>query len=120
MKNKKQNISISTKNGPATHKTVDTDKITQLDTTLKKTKKSRIIRVPKIVCIKPFLMTLFNDLSTTGAVRMDANGISKAVDIISNAKMDLEGGNAWNGKIKIAENFYLKLYKSGLVLHLKK
>jgi len=103
-----------------THLTVHADKKMESESTLKNTKKkTRIIRLPKNGYITPFLLTLFNDLSSKGMLQMDACDITRSVNIISNAKMDLDGGKPWNGKIKIAENLHLKLYTSGLVLHLK-
>lgn len=103
----------------ATNNTDAAENETESQVSLKTMNKSRIIRLPKIGCIIPFLMTLFNDLTSNGAVRMDANETARAVDIISKVKMELDGGKAWKGRIKIAENLHLKLYKTGLVLHHK-
>ena len=118
---KKKNISTeaSATSDAATNKTTGAENKTESEISDKTKKKSRIIRLPKKGCIVPFLMTLFNNLSSKNAVRMDANDTAKAVDIISKVKMELDGGKAWKGKIKIAENLHLKLYKTGLVLHHK-
>lgn len=83
------------------------------------TKKSRIIRLPKIGCITSNLMSIFNDLSNTGAVLLDTSEIMRAVNIVLKVQKDMDEGIPWNEKIEIVKNLYLKLYKSGLVLHLK-
>lgn len=121
LKNKRQSTTISTSvNETNRHETsVEVDQKIEPETTLKKTKNSRVIRLPKIGCTIPFLMKLFNDLSNKGVMRLDVCDITRAVNIISNAKMDLDSGKAWSGKIEIAENLHLKLYKTGLVLHHK-
>lgn len=119
LKKKKISGEASTTSEAATHKTDGAENKTVSEASLKNVKKSRIIRLPKNKCIIPFLMTLFYDLSIKGAVRMDVNETARAVDIISKVKMELDGGKAWKGKIKIAENLHLKLYKTGLVLHHK-
>lgn len=116
LKSKKQSTCLSTES----NKSVLADKRIESESFLKKTKKTRVIRLPRIGCTIPFLMTLFNDLSKEGTMNMEASDISRAVNIILKAKMDLDGGSPWNGKIQIAENLHLKLYKSGLVLHHKK
>ena len=87
---------------------------------LKSIRKSHIIRIPKIGCVIPFLVTLFTNLSNTGAVQMDERGIMNAVNITAKAKKDLDEGKQWNGNIEIAENLKLKLYKSGLIIYHKK
>lgn len=117
LKNKKQRTTVSATSATVTHKITDEDKKTESYSIIKKAKNSRVIRLPKIRCMVSFLTNLFNELSRRGELRMDASGIARAVDIISNVKMNLDGGKAWNGKIEIAENLHLKLYKSGLVLH---
>lgn len=83
-------------------------------------RKSHIIRIPKIGCDVPFLVTMFTNLSNIGAVRMDERAIMNAVNVITKVKKDLDEGNPWNGNIEIAENLILKLYKSGLILYNKK
>lgn len=119
LKKKKISTVASTTSDATINKTAAAENKTESETSLKTKKKSRIIRLPKKGCIIPFLMTLFNDLSSKSAVSMDANDTARAVDIISKVKMELDGGKAWKGKIKIAENLQLKLYKTGLVLHHK-
>lgn len=119
LKNKKQSTTTQTTSATETHAKKDAVKQMDPEPTLKKTKRSRVMRIPKIGCTVPFLMTLFNDLTNKGVVRMDACDISKAVNTISNIKMELDGGRAWNGNIEIAKNLHLKMYKSGLVLRLK-
>lgn len=86
---------------------------------LKSIGKSQIIHIPKIGCDIPFLVTLFTNLSDTGAVRMDDREIMNAVNITAKAKKDVDEGKQWNGNIEIAENLKLKLYKSGLILYHK-
>lgn len=87
---------------------------------VKSNRKPHIIRIPKIGCEVPFLVTLFTNLSNTGVVHMDEREIMKAVNITAKAKKDLDEGKKWNGNIEIAENLKLKLYKTGLVLYHKK
>lgn len=120
LKNKNQcKDSVSTTSGIVNYKTIGANKKMELQSTLKKSKKPRIVRLPKIGCTIPFLMTLFNNLSNSGEVCMETSDVASAVNLILKAKMDLDEGKAWNGKIEIAENLHLKLYKSGLVLHHK-
>lgn len=119
LKKKKIGTEVLTTSDADTNKTSSAENKTESETSLKTKKKSRIIRLPKKGCIIPFLITLFNDLSSKSAVRMDANDTAKAVDVISKVKMALDSGKAWKGKVKIAENLHLKLYKTGLVLHHK-
>lgn len=98
---------------PKTEKTVETLAVV---TPPKKLQKSRIIRLPKIGCTIPFLMSLFNGLCNSGAVCLDEGQMGQAVNIIAKAKQDIDEGMQWNGNIQICENIKLKLYKSGLVL----
>lgn len=103
-----------------THNTETAKKSNGKSTVLKINKKSHIIRIPKIGCDIPFLVTLFTNLSNTGSVTMDERGIMDAVNIVTKAKKDLDEGMKWNDNIEIAENLKLKLYKSGLGLYHKK
>lgn len=118
---KKRQISTgaSTTSDTDTNKTASAENKTESEASLKPKKKSRIIRLPKNGSIIPFLVTLFNDLTAKNAVNMDINDTARAVNIISKVKMELDAGKSWKGTIKIAENLYLKLYKTGLVLHHK-
>ena len=93
---------------------------TEQKNTICKAKSSRVIRLPTFGCTVPFLMALFNDLTKDGTMYMESGEISRAVNIILKAKVDLDNGKAWNGKVQVAENLYLMLNKSGLVLHHKK
>ena len=113
LKHKKQTKRVPTESTMVSQKTNNEDKNPVPEPTPNVTKKPRIIRLPKTKCIVPIL----NNLSNSGVVRMDACEIARAVDIISNVKMNLDGG--WNGKVQLAENLHLKLYKSGLVLYVK-
>jgi len=106
-------------NTECTPTTVDAEQPSSSEATSKKTRKSRVIRLPKARCTIPFLTALFFDLSNKGIAYMKAGDVAKAANIVLNAKADLNEGKAWNGKIKIAENLYLKLYKTGLVLYHK-
>lgn len=111
---------VFTKSDNVKYNTVNTD--TTKSSNLykpKNTRNSRIIRLPKIRCSIPYLTALLNDLSNTKAVRMDADEITNAANSIFEVKADVDSGKVWNGKIQIAENLHLKLYKSGLVLHHK-
>lgn len=117
LKKNKLSTVASTTSDAATNKIAENKM--ESEASFKTKKKSRIIRLPKKGCINPLLMTLFNDLTSKSAVNMDASETARAVDIISNVKMELDVGKAWKGPIKIAENLYLKLYKTGLVLHHK-
>jgi hypothetical protein len=119
LKKKKISNEASATSDATTNKTVGAENTTESKAPLKTMKKSRIIRLPKNGCIIPFLMNLFNDLTTKSVVRMDASDTARAVTIISKMKMELDSGTAWKGKIEIAENLHLKLYKTGLVLHHK-
>lgn len=83
------------------------------------TRKTIITRIPKM-CTSAFLMTVFTNLSDSGAQRMDEREIMNAVNIVSSAKKDLDQGKPWNGNVEIVKNLKLKLYKSGLVLCQKK
>ena len=89
-------------------------------TVLKSNRKSRIVRIPKIGCDIPFLVALFTNLSNNGTVKMDERDIMKLVNITAKVKKDLDEGKKWNGNIEIAENLQLRLYKTGLILYLKK
>lgn len=85
----------------------------------KSIRKTKTIRLPKM-CTTECLVTLFTNLSDSGAERMDIKEIMNAVNIVISAKKDLDQGKQWNGNIEIAKNSELKLYKSGLVLVHKK
>lgn len=98
---------------PRTESNVETLGVISPPKTLKK---SRTIRLPRIGCTIPFLITLFNGLCNSGAVCMDEGQMMQAVNIVAKAKKDFDEGLKWNGAIEISENFKLKLYKSGLVL----
>lgn len=119
LKKKKISTEASTASDDATNKTAGAENKTESEYSFQTKKKSRLIRIQKNGNIIPFLTTLFNDLSSKSAVNMDANETARAVDIISKVKTELDVGKAWKGTIKIAENLYLKLYKTGLVLHHK-
>lgn len=110
---------ISTKSDTNTPKKVNAVVKTELVSPLPKTQKTRIIRIPKNGCITSFLTRWFNALSNTESLRMNKVEIAEAINVISSVKNDLDGGRAWSGSIKIAENLHLKLYKTGLVLHHK-
>jgi hypothetical protein len=115
-KMKVQRFKISEKE---THNPEIVQKSSGKSSVLKVDRESHIIRIPKIGCDIPYLVTLFTNLSNTGAVRMGERGIMNAVNIAAKAKKDLDEGKQWNGNIEIAENLKLKLYKSGLVLYQK-
>lgn len=83
-------------------------------------RKSQITRIPKIGCVMPFLVTMFNNLANSGAVRMNESEIMNAVNITAKVKKDLDEGKPWTGTVEITGNLKLKLYKSGLVVYHKK
>ena len=134
---KQPSISISNKSAAEPSEATDVD-ISDESTTLKsqkfaainttrieatrtpiKVKRSRVIRIPQVGCTIPFVMKFFNNLSKEGTVPMETNEVSRMVNIISKVKKDLDEGKTWNGNVQLTKDLYLKLYKSGLVLHHK-
>lgn len=86
----------------------------------KKIRKAHITRIPKIGCTIPYLITLFNNLSSSGIIPMDERQIMSAVNVTAKTKKDLDEGIKWKGNIQITDNLKLKLYKTGLILYHKK
>lgn len=91
-----------------------------VNTSFLKKKKTHITRLPRIGCEIPFLVTLFTNLSESGAVYMNEREIMNAVNVTAKVKKDLDEGKQWTGNIEITENLKLKLHKAGLVLCYKK
>lgn len=81
----------------------------------------RIIPVPKIGGVLPFLIPLFAGLSAVGALAGGASGIAKAVNDASSAKKRLEESERHNKTmeaIAMGKGLYLKPYRKGLGLYL--
>lgn len=82
----------------------------------------RIIPVPKIGGILPFLIPLFAGLSAVGALSGGAAGIAKAVNDAKKAKENFEESKRHNKtmeSIALGKGLYLKPYKQGYGLYLK-
>lgn len=82
----------------------------------------RIIPIPKIGGVLPFLIPLFAGLSAVGALSGGAASIAKAVNNANNAKKQLEESQRHNKTmeaIAMGNGLYLKPYRSGLGLYLK-
>lgn len=88
----------------------------------KKTLKTpRIIPIPKVGGVLPFLVPLFAGLSAIGALSGGAAGIAKAVNDATNAKKTLEEKQRHNQKmeeITLGRGLHLKPYRKGLGLFL--
>lgn len=81
----------------------------------------RIIKVPKIGGVLPFLIPLFAGLSALGALSGGAAGIARAVSKAGEAKNELEEAKRHNKTleaISLGKGLYLKPYKTGMGLHL--
>lgn len=89
----------------------------------KKVKPPRVIEVPKTGGILP-LIPIFAGLSALGALSGGAAGIAKAVNDAKAAKQELEESQRHNKTMEAialrGKGLYLKPYKSGLGLFLKK
>ena len=84
-------------------------------------KTPRVIAIPKIGGLIPFLVPLFAGLSALGALTGGAAGVAKAVSDISIAKKDLEEKKRHNEKIEsiaVGQGLHLKPYRKGLGLYL--
>lgn len=81
----------------------------------------RIIKVPKIGGVLPFLIPLFAGLSALGALSGGAAGIARAVSKAGEAKNELEEAKRHNKTLEaiaLGKGLYLKPYKTGMGLHL--
>lgn len=81
----------------------------------------RIIPVPKIGGVIPFLVPLFAGLSAIGALTGGAAGVAKAVISANEAKKQFKESNRHNQTmeaIAMGRGLYLKPYKTGLGLFL--
>lgn len=87
-------------------------------------KTPRVIPVPKVGGVLPFLIPLFAGLSAIGALSGGAAGIAKAVNAASNARQQLEEGKRHNETMeaialgKPGHGMFLKPYRKGLGLFL--
>lgn len=84
-------------------------------------KTPRVISVPKIGGVIPFLVPLFAGLSALGALTGGAAGVAKAVNDISIAKKDLEEKKRHNQQMEsvaVGQGLYLKPYRKGFGLYL--
>lgn len=84
-------------------------------------KTARIIPVPKVGGIIPFLIPLFAGLSAVGALSGGAAGIARAVNQASSAKKklsEMKRHNETMESIAIGRGLYLKPYKKGFGLYL--
>lgn len=82
----------------------------------------RILPVPKVGGVLPFLIPLFAGLSALGALTGGAAGVAKAVIDAQSAKKKLEETQRHNQKmedIAVGKGLYLKPYKQGLGLCMK-
>lgn len=93
---------------------------------IKGTKKSintpRIIPIPKVGGVLPFLIPLFAGLSAVGALSGGAASIAKAVNSANNAKKQLEESQRHNKTLEaiaMGKGIFLKPYRRGLGLYLK-
>lgn len=81
----------------------------------------RIIKVPKIGGVLPFLIPLFAGLSALGALSGGAAGIARAVSKAGEAKNELEEAKRHNKTLEaiaLGKGLYLKPYKTGTGLYL--
>lgn len=81
----------------------------------------RIINVPKIGGVLPFLIPLFAGLSALGALSGGAAGIARAVGKAGEAKNELEEAKRHNKTLEaiaLGKGLYLKPYKTGMGLYL--
>lgn len=84
-------------------------------------KTPRIIPIPKIGGVIPFLIPLFAGLSAAGALAGGVSGIAKAVNEAEQAKKQLTESKRHNEtmeSIAMGRGLYLKPFKSGLGLYL--
>ncbi|XP_073972342.1 uncharacterized protein [Rhodnius prolixus] len=82
----------------------------------------RILPVPRIGGILPFLVPLFAGLSALGSLAGGAAAVAKAVKDTRDARDRLEEMRRHNQKMeeqKIGQGFYLKPYKKGYGLYIK-
>lgn len=86
----------------------------------------RVLPIPKLGGVIPFLVPLFAGLSAVGALAGGASGIAKAVNDANNAKKDLQESQRHNKTMeaiairnKNGGGLFLKQYKKGLGLYLK-
>lgn len=87
----------------------------------KQVKIPRIIKVPKIGGVLPFLIPLFAGLSALGALSGGAAGIARAVSKAGEAKNELSEAKRHNKTLEaiaLGKGLYLKPYKTGMGLHL--
>lgn len=87
----------------------------------KQVKIPRIIKVPKIGGVLPFLIPLFAGLSALGALSGGAAGIARAVSKAGEAKNELAEAKRHNKTLEaiaLGKGLYLKPYKSGMGLYL--
>lgn len=83
-------------------------------------KTPRIIPVPKVGGVIPFLIPLFAGLSAIGALSGGVAGIAKAVNDATQAKKQLSESKRHNEtmeSIAIGKGLFLKPYKNGLGLY---
>lgn len=88
----------------------------------KKIKTPRIIPVPKVGGILPFLIPLFAGLSAVGALTGGAAGVAKAVIKANEAKKQLSENKRHNETmeaIAMGRGLYLSPYRKGLGLYLR-
>lgn len=96
---------------------------------IKRNKKSiqrpRVVPVPKIGGVLPFLIPLFAGLSAIGALSGGAAGIAKAVNSANEAKTQLDESKRHNQTMeaislgKSGHGLFLKPYRKGLGLYLQ-
>lgn len=87
----------------------------------KKWKTPRIIPIPKVGGVLPFLIPLFAGLSALGALSGGVSGIAKAINTASQAKKNFEESHRHNKTmeaIAMGKGLYLKPYRTGLGLYL--
>ena len=87
----------------------------------KNIKTPRVISVPKIGGVIPFLVPLFAGLSALGALSGGVTGIAKAINDANNAKKELDEKKRHNKRmeaISVGNGLHLKPYRKGLGLYL--
>lgn len=87
-----------------------------------KLSQTRVIPIPKVGGVLPFLLPLFAGLSAAGALSGGAAGIAKAINEAKEARKRLTETERHNQKmeaIAMGKGLFLKPYRKGLELYLK-
>jgi hypothetical protein len=84
--------------------------------------RTRVIPVPKVGGVLPFLLPLFAGLSAIGGLSGGAAGIAKAINDAKEARKQLAESERHNKKMEViamGKGLFLKPYRKGLGLYLK-